>query len=375
MSKTLVIILSETRAHELTFNSFKKNVIDELNADLCLCIGVKKDYDYNNPFYKLAKYHFLYDEENDKNFVKSIDYSYSNTNLLNKYEKINNKNCYQGFNSDLTNDNNVELLGEFKNENEIDISQFNDKNSYIYLKNENKLYSIKNNDINYLSDDNNIISYIKRKHYSEFLNIKNRLSNENNDNFVISTYIHVFFLWFLQFNLEKYDLMNQYDRFIITRSDFKYELPIPKMDLLDEKSIWIPNGEDYSGLCDRFVVLSKYNIKNSINILENFYIKSNLYFNIISKKQINSINMELIFKINLEENKVINNVKRFPYVMYCVRNINGISRWSQGIFSQELGYFIKYNTEYEQALNYKKELEKYENINNFYNYFIDLINR
>jgi hypothetical protein len=66
MQKTLVIILSETRAHELTFSNFKKNVIDELNADLCLCIGVKSDYDYENPFYKLAKYRFLYDEENDK---------------------------------------------------------------------------------------------------------------------------------------------------------------------------------------------------------------------------------------------------------------------------------------------------------------------
>ena len=48
MSKTLVIILSETRASELTFDSFKKNVIDTLNADLCVCIGVKPDYDYTN---------------------------------------------------------------------------------------------------------------------------------------------------------------------------------------------------------------------------------------------------------------------------------------------------------------------------------------
>ena len=32
--KTLVIILGETRTHELTFENFKKNVIDVLNADL-----------------------------------------------------------------------------------------------------------------------------------------------------------------------------------------------------------------------------------------------------------------------------------------------------------------------------------------------------
>ena len=55
MCKTLVVILGETRASELTFDSFKQNVIDELEADLCLCIGVKSDYDYDNPFYQLAK--------------------------------------------------------------------------------------------------------------------------------------------------------------------------------------------------------------------------------------------------------------------------------------------------------------------------------
>ena len=64
-TKTLVIILSETRASELTFDNFKKNVIDELKADLCLCIGVKDNYDYNNPFYKLAKYKFTYIESED----------------------------------------------------------------------------------------------------------------------------------------------------------------------------------------------------------------------------------------------------------------------------------------------------------------------
>ena len=36
MSKTLVIILSETRAHELTFNNFKDNLLNPLNADYVL---------------------------------------------------------------------------------------------------------------------------------------------------------------------------------------------------------------------------------------------------------------------------------------------------------------------------------------------------
>ena len=73
-SKTLVIILSETRASEITFENFQKNVIDELNADLCVCIGVKSDYDYNNPFYKLSKYKFTYNEHYD--FGSAFEYAY-----------------------------------------------------------------------------------------------------------------------------------------------------------------------------------------------------------------------------------------------------------------------------------------------------------
>ena len=95
MNKTLVIVLAETRAHELTFNNFKKNVIDELNADLCLCIGVKPDYDYNNDFYNLAKYKFLYNEPDD--FGDAFEYAY---NILSKdrpkYESLKNTNALFG---------------------------------------------------------------------------------------------------------------------------------------------------------------------------------------------------------------------------------------------------------------------------------------
>ena len=95
MSKTLVIILSETRASELTFDNFKKNVLDELNADLCVCIGIKPDYDYNNPFYTNAKYKFTYDEPDD--FGDAFEYAY---NILSqtksKYECFKNTNGLYG---------------------------------------------------------------------------------------------------------------------------------------------------------------------------------------------------------------------------------------------------------------------------------------
>ena len=36
--KTLVVILAETRAHELTYKNIKENLIDIVEADLAVCI-------------------------------------------------------------------------------------------------------------------------------------------------------------------------------------------------------------------------------------------------------------------------------------------------------------------------------------------------
>ena len=244
MVNTLVIVLAETRAHELTFDNFKKNVIDELGADLCLCIGVKSDYDYENPFYKLAKYHFLYNEEDDPNFAKSVEYSYENTQ----------------------------------------------KTGFEYFKDK----------------------YVKHKHYTDFYELRSRIGScliEYSDkfwNFIISTYIHIFFLWFLQKNMRESGLLSKYERFVILRSDYIYNLPFPKMEVLNEQYIWIPDSEDYNGICDRSVVLSANHFEHYVNILESFYTKSNRYYEII-KSQF-EWNMEKILKMHLDEN----NLFRFP---------------------------------------------------------------
>jgi len=313
MSKTLVIILSETRAHELTFDSFKTNVMDVLCADLCLCIGVKSNYDYNNPFYELAKYRFLRHEDDDPDFVKSVEYSYIETQ----------KREYEYFNG----------------------------------------------------------NFVKRKHYSEFLNVKSHFGSEDDNkypekilNFLTSTYIHVFFLWFLQKNARENNLLQKYDRFVILRSDYVYQLPFPKMQLLNADYLWIPDSEDYGGICDRSVVLSAKHFEYYVDILSSCYAKSNRYYEIIERDK--EWNMEKILKMHLEENKLFAMVRRFPYISYAVRNVNGSTRWSEGSFSEELGYYIKYNTEYDKSLKYKHMFQNsiYDSIDDFYDYAISQIN-
>ena len=161
MKKALVIILSETRASELTFDNFKKNVIDELNADLCICIGIKPDYNYENPFYKLAKYRFLYEEPDD--YGDAFEYAY---NIISenkpKYEYLENINTLYGkLENPQQSTENITHYGNGDNIKDI-ISNFNDDEIIIHTEKfndelwKNQVYGIK------ISSDNNFISNLEK---------------------------------------------------------------------------------------------------------------------------------------------------------------------------------------------------------------------
>jgi hypothetical protein len=363
MSKTLVIILSETRASELTFDSFKKNVINELNADLCICIGVKPDYDYNNPFYKLAKYKFLYNEPYD--FGDAFEYAY---NIISqnkpKYECLHNINAlHSKIEIPKQSIENITYYGN--NENIINFDEFNDDEIIIHTKDfsndlwKNQVYGIKNSENNNLVSEENVITYKKPLHWREFLKIKDQFLGgikDNHNQHPGSAGILIFFRWFLLKNLIDNDLIQKYDRFIITRSDYIYQLSHPKVELMNKNFIWIPDCEHYNGYTDRHVVLSQNNIEPYLNILNNLILRSNEYF--MKMKTKNNWNLEQLIKFNLEQNNVLHLVKEFPYIMYSVRNTNGTTRWAQGNYSNKLGYYIKYHTEYDKSSYYKDKFEK-----------------
>lgn len=63
--RVLVIVLAETRAHELTYASFEQNLLEVTEADLCLCIAKNDREDPENPFYRHAKFVWTYDEPED----------------------------------------------------------------------------------------------------------------------------------------------------------------------------------------------------------------------------------------------------------------------------------------------------------------------
>ena len=362
MCKTLVIILGETRESELTMDSFKKNVIDELNADLCICIGIKPDYNYENPFYKLAKYKFLYNEPDD--YGDAFEYAY---NILSqnkpKYEHLVNTNgLYGKLQYPEQSTENITYYGEIGN---INVEALNDDevilhtNDFPDKKWNNKMYGIKKSNHSELVSQEHVNTYKKPLHWREFLKIKDQFLGGIKDVYNQhpgSAGILIFFRWFLLKNLMENDLINKYDRFIITRSDFIYQLPHPKVEFMNKNYIWIPDCEQYSGYTDRHVVLDNTNIESYLNILNQMVLRSNEYF--MKMKHKLDWNLEQVIKFHLQENKVVHLVKDFPYVMYSVRSINGSTRWQHGIYSAELGYNIKYHSEYEKSGYYKHAFEK-----------------
>ena len=364
MSKTLVIILSETRANELTFDIFKKNVLDELNADLCLCIGVKPDYDYNNPFYKSAKYKFTYNEPED--YGDAFDYAY---NIISqnkpKYEYLHNINGLYGKIRVPQSTRNITYYGTIdENIKKINDFDFDDDEIVIHTQNfsddlwKNSVYGIKSSDSQNLISQKNVITFKKPLYWREFLKIKDQFLGgikDKDNQHPGSAGILIFFRWFLLKNMIDNNLINKYDRFIITRSDFIFTLPHPKVELMNKNYIWIPNCEHYGGYTDRHVVLSKNNIESYLNIFNNMVIRSNEYY--IKMRNYYNWNLEQLIKFHLEQNNVLHLVKEYPYIMYSVRNINGTTTWSVGNYSNELGYFIKYQGEYDKSIYYKSEFE------------------
>jgi hypothetical protein len=409
MSKTLVIILSETRASEVTFDNFKKNVIDPLNADLCVCIGIKPDYDYENPFYKLAKHRFIYTEPDD--FGDAFDYAYENLKQ-DTYDILENVNTLYGkIHTPNTTTDEITYYGS------TIPTDFTDDEVVIHSKDfkdpvfSNQIYGVKKSDNNTYVRQENITTIKKPLHWREFLKIKNQFLGGIKDpehQHDGSSGILIFFRWFLLENLYKSGVIDQYDRFIITRSDYIYRLPHPKVELMDPEYIWIPDSEHYGGYTDRHVVLSRKHVTPYLNILNNFVQRSNEYFlkmkdilhadfilvekklenlsnslfaqikeeySTLNDEQVNNIkkfilnehskrlfsdyawNLEKLIKFNLEQNDVKDCVREFPYVMYSIRDVKSSSRWATGDYDEKLGYYIKYKSEYGKSKDYLTQFE------------------
>ena len=274
--KTLVCILGQTRAQNITWKNFNKYVLKSLNADLALCVAEKKLS--KNKMYENAKYIWKYKDAHD--YSKHFDNAQKQ---ILKLKKIKNSPNWRNL---------------------IKIKHF-------WLARIKGTSKIKNNKGIYSSGTGALLIY-------------NR--------------------WFLLRKILKNRLINKYDRFIITRSDFVWNIHHPKMENLSTKYIWIPNGEKYGGYTDRHAVLSKSNLYDYLNLIEPILLEPQKLFETMKFK--NNWNLERYIKFYLDQKGYSNKVKFFPYIMYSVRDKKIKTTFRPGRYSYKHKFYIKYFKEY-----------------------------
>lgn len=117
--------------------------------------------------------------------------------------------------------------------------------------------------------------------------------------------------WFLSQKIQETgEIFESYDKFIVTRPDNYYQCPsIISSFKLENKAVWVPEGEDYFGLCDRFYITSKENLIESLEIITDFLGGPQFEFEYSIHK-----NTESFLKYSWEVRGF--NVQRFPRVMF-----------------------------------------------------------
>jgi hypothetical protein len=281
----------------LTFPSIKRQVLDELNADLALALAIDENYDYTNPFWQHAKYRWTAPDFSD--------------------------------------------VGEA-----FDLAQ------------------------RWLSQEHNVPA----PDWRSMLRIKGIWQGgiRSPDPQPSASSVLPFCRWLLLRGLQQDGVLDRYDRFVISRSDFVWLRPHPPLSLLDREAIWVPDGEYWGGLPDRHLVVSRADVVNCLNLIEEILLypfqlyeemKNHQCWNneafmtqhqrFEEPKQKSAWNNEQFLARHLERKGLLNKVKVFPYVMYTARPIGDPrSTWSPGSFEPAVGHYVKYPKEFRAATAY-----------------------
>jgi len=141
----------------------------------------------------------------------------------------------------------------------------------------------------------------------------------------------------------KKNILETYDRIILTRADHFY---VAKHPVLDNNFIWIVEGEDYEGITDRHHIFHSKYIDEMLGVLE-FFDDPKTF-----EKLPNFVNPEAILRLMFIENNVFDKIRRFSRVQFIVGLNNEQTRWTKAVIPLpgNKNMYIKYVGEYNQAI-------------------------
>lgn len=260
-AKVLVIVLAETRAHELTIESFSHNVLQPLKADLALCV---RKLDSEDEYRNRAKYIWEFDES---------------------------QGTWAQFFDQRAHGRNWQCLLELRDQ--------------------------------WMGGPKH--PTLQQTGSAGFLHFYRDLLREH---------------------IESQGLTDEYEWFVLTRSDFMWPIPHPSVDILSADHIWFPDGERYNGLTDRHVVIPRRYIRQFLDVPRPIFEAPEELAKQMKAVGRDNWNIESFLKFRLEQLGLLKHVRFFPYFMFLIRAPDGPTNWSVGFYSPEHRYYIKYPTEY-----------------------------
>ena len=264
--RTLVVVLGQLRAHQLTWKNFEQNVLSELEADLAVCVPNDTFFDRTNPFYANARFRWLVPDASDLSGI---------------FDQIQKQ------------------IGS--------------------------------------SEDWRVLCDVKGSWLG-------RIPASGQKGAAAILYI---LRWFMLHNIRAETLDKVYDRFVITRSDFYYVCPHPPLECLAAERLWLPDGEDYGGLCDRHLVVSADHLIASCNLIDDLLLYPRHMRDAMIKNT--TWNIEQLLAFHLSRNGLISRIERFPYIMFLVRAPEDPTAWSTGDYVSDVNMVVKYPSELHEA--------------------------
>jgi hypothetical protein len=153
--------------------------------------------------------------------------------------------------------------------------------------------------------------------------------------------------WLLLRNLQQDGVLDRYDRFVITRSDFLWLCPHPPLSILDRNALWFPDGEHWDGINDRHLVVSRKDVVSCLNGIEDILFHPEELYEDLKDRECND---EAFLRHHLTRRGILDRAEFFPYVMYAARATSDDSpTWSSGRYEPASGHFVKYESEFRSA--------------------------
>jgi hypothetical protein len=152
------------------------------------------------------------------------------------------------------------------------------------------------------------------------------------------------------------NIIEQYDRIILTRSDYYY---LHKHPILSNDHLWIVEGEDYGSYCDRFYVFPSKFVDKVMGIvdyldskeLHNFFrkvFKNGDSYN-VTEFSLGYLNTEYYYKLFFEHTGIVHKIRRSPRVHFLVSLENDHTRTFEPRMPFKDELYIKYYTEFNKT--------------------------